>query len=61
MKLTQNELFQSKIFILLTKRVIDNKKFVQISSKTDLEELTKQHPWLLEELLVAKPDQLIKR
>ncbi len=33
-------------------------KAVLISPETDLESLPKEHPWLTEELLVAKPDQL---
>lgn len=35
--------------------------FVHVNEKTDLEELPKQHPWLLKKKLVVKPDQLIKR
>jgi len=36
-------------------------KFISVSSDTDLEALPQQHAWLLEEKLVVKPDQLIKR
>eukprot|EP00124_Ichthyophonus_hoferi_P000427 Ihof_evm20s15 gene=Ihof_evmTU20s15 len=34
---------------------------VQITKDTDVVALPKEHPWLLTEKLVAKPDQLIKR
>ncbi len=40
--------------------VIDD-KFVTVGPDTDLAELPKEHPWLREERLVVKPDQLIKR
>lgn len=36
-------------------------KGVLVGPDTDLESLPQQHPWLLTEPLVAKPDQLIKR
>lgn len=37
------------------------KRFVQVSPDTVLDELPIKHPWLLQTKLVAKPDQLIKR
>eukprot|EP00096_Caligus_rogercresseyi_P004195 TRINITY_DN1836_c0_g1_i1.p1 TRINITY_DN1836_c0_g1~~TRINITY_DN1836_c0_g1_i1.p1 ORF type:complete len:1079 (+),score=274.71 TRINITY_DN1836_c0_g1_i1:30-3266(+) len=36
-------------------------KFVSIDSSTNLAALPNDHPWLLNEKLVVKPDQLIKR
>ncbi len=36
-------------------------KFVTVTPETDLTELPNQHEWLVEEKLVVKPDQLIKR
>jgi len=35
--------------------------FAHVAEDTDLEELAKTHPWLLEKKLVVKPDQMIKR
>lgn len=35
--------------------------FVQVTTETNVDELTLGHPWLLKEKLVVKPDQLIKR
>jgi ATP citrate (pro-S)-lyase len=36
-------------------------KLAQISPSTQIDTLPSQHPWLSKDLLVAKPDQLIKR
>ncbi|MCE1246837.1 MAG: ATPase [Firmicutes bacterium] len=36
-------------------------RFVTVTPDTDMDALPSQHPWLLTEKLVAKPDQLIKR
>jgi len=35
--------------------------FVPVDPKTNLDDLPSEYPWLLEDKLVAKPDQLIKR
>ncbi|KAI2804006.1 hypothetical protein BLOT_008146 [Blomia tropicalis] len=36
-------------------------RFVSVDEKTNLNDLANQHPWLLSQPLVVKPDQLIKR
>ncbi|MBS3976750.1 MAG: hypothetical protein KGZ75_08530 [Syntrophomonadaceae bacterium] len=36
-------------------------RFVSVDPETDLNQLPQKHEWLLQEKLVAKPDQLIKR
>ncbi len=36
-------------------------RYLSIGPATDLASLATQHPWLLEERLVVKPDQLVKR
>uniref|UniRef100_A0A8C9RLG8 ATP-citrate synthase n=1 Tax=Scleropages formosus TaxID=113540 RepID=A0A8C9RLG8_SCLFO len=36
-------------------------KYARVGCDTDWERLTQEHPWLLAERLVVKPDQLIKR
>jgi ATP citrate (pro-S)-lyase len=36
-------------------------RFVSVDPETDLNQLPQKHEWLLQERLVAKPDQLIKR
>uniref|UniRef100_A0A3B3X603 ATP-citrate synthase n=1 Tax=Poecilia mexicana TaxID=48701 RepID=A0A3B3X603_9TELE len=41
--------------------VQDRVRYVNVTPATDLNLLAQQHPWLLSERLVVKPDQLIKR
>jgi ATP citrate (pro-S)-lyase len=36
-------------------------KYVSVGPGTDMKRLPKEHPWLLKERLVVKPDQIIKR
>ncbi|MEQ2177511.1 hypothetical protein GOODEAATRI_004300 [Goodea atripinnis] len=35
--------------------------YANVTAETDFQRLTQDHPWLLTERLVVKPDQLIKR
>uniref|UniRef100_A0A3Q2E0W9 ATP citrate synthase n=1 Tax=Cyprinodon variegatus TaxID=28743 RepID=A0A3Q2E0W9_CYPVA len=36
-------------------------RYANVTAETDFQRLTQEHPWLLTERLVVKPDQLIKR
>uniref|UniRef100_A0A3B3X3V6 ATP-citrate synthase n=1 Tax=Poecilia mexicana TaxID=48701 RepID=A0A3B3X3V6_9TELE len=36
-------------------------RYANVTTETDFQRLTQEHPWLLTERLVVKPDQLIKR
>ena len=42
-------------------RYVVDDKFVSVGPDTNVAALPEQHPWLVEERLVVKPDQLIKR
>jgi ATP citrate (pro-S)-lyase len=42
-------------------KFVTSNRNIQIDASTSLDSLPSQHPWLLNERLVAKPDQLIKR
>ncbi|XP_065278865.1 ATP-citrate synthase [Emys orbicularis] len=47
---------------ICTSSAIQNRfKYARVTSDTDWDRLTQDHPWLLTERLVVKPDQLIKR
>ncbi|XP_035389390.1 ATP-citrate synthase isoform X2 [Electrophorus electricus] len=48
-------------YICTTAAVQNRFRFASITAETDWERLTHDHPWLLTERLVVKPDQLIKR
>ncbi len=47
---------------ICTSSAIQNRfKYARVTPDTDWARLTQDHPWLLSERLVVKPDQLIKR
>uniref|UniRef100_A0A8B9RG11 ATP-citrate synthase n=1 Tax=Astyanax mexicanus TaxID=7994 RepID=A0A8B9RG11_ASTMX len=47
---------------ICTSAAVQNRfRYATVSADTDWERLTQDHPWLLTERLVVKPDQLIKR
>uniref|UniRef100_A0A8C8RI87 ATP-citrate synthase n=1 Tax=Pelusios castaneus TaxID=367368 RepID=A0A8C8RI87_9SAUR len=47
---------------ICTSSAIQNRfKYARVTSDTDWDRLVQDHPWLLTERLVVKPDQLIKR
>uniref|UniRef100_A0A8C6WG28 ATP-citrate synthase n=1 Tax=Neogobius melanostomus TaxID=47308 RepID=A0A8C6WG28_9GOBI len=47
---------------ICTSAAVQNRfRFAQVTAETDLDRLAQEHPWLLTEKLVVKPDQLIKR
>lgn len=48
-------------YICTTAAVQNRFKYAQVSYDTDWDKLVQDHPWLLTESLVVKPDQLIKR
>ncbi|XP_036428027.1 ATP-citrate synthase isoform X2 [Colossoma macropomum] len=48
-------------YICTTAAVQNRFRYATVTSETDWERLTQDHPWLLTERLVVKPDQLIKR
>lgn len=48
-------------YICTTAAVQNRFKYAQVSYDTDWDKLVQDHPWLLTEPLVVKPDQLIKR
>ncbi|KAK7919545.1 hypothetical protein WMY93_010829 [Mugilogobius chulae] len=47
---------------ICTSAAVQNRfKYATVTTDTDWDRLTQEHPWLLTEKLVVKPDQLIKR
>uniref|UniRef100_A0AAQ4QE34 ATP-citrate synthase n=1 Tax=Gasterosteus aculeatus aculeatus TaxID=481459 RepID=A0AAQ4QE34_GASAC len=47
---------------ICTSAAVQNRfRYANVTAETDLDRLAKEHPWLLTERLVVKPDQLIKR
>ncbi|XP_075702199.1 ATP-citrate synthase isoform X2 [Rhinoderma darwinii] len=48
-------------YICTTAAVQNRFKYAQVTYDTDWDKLVQDHPWLLTEPLVVKPDQLIKR
>uniref|UniRef100_A0A8C4HX90 ATP-citrate synthase n=1 Tax=Dicentrarchus labrax TaxID=13489 RepID=A0A8C4HX90_DICLA len=47
---------------ICTSAAVQNRfRYVNVTAETDFERLARDHPWLLVERLVVKPDQLIKR
>ncbi|XP_056152651.1 ATP-citrate synthase-like isoform X2 [Lampris incognitus] len=48
-------------YICTTAAVQNRFRYANVTSETDWDRLTQEHPWLLTERLVVKPDQLIKR
>ncbi|KAI4895234.1 hypothetical protein NFI96_028004 [Prochilodus magdalenae] len=47
---------------ICTSAAVQNRfRYATVTAETDWERLTQDHPWLLTEKLVVKPDQLIKR
>uniref|UniRef100_A0A8C5A2V7 ATP-citrate synthase n=1 Tax=Gadus morhua TaxID=8049 RepID=A0A8C5A2V7_GADMO len=47
---------------ICTAAAVQNRfRYANVTTETDWERLTQEHPWLLTEKLVVKPDQLIKR
>ncbi|XP_037400204.1 ATP-citrate synthase isoform X1 [Pygocentrus nattereri] len=48
-------------YICTTAAVQNRFRYATVTSETDWERLTQDHPWLQTEQLVVKPDQLIKR
>uniref|UniRef100_A0A8C2WKB2 ATP-citrate synthase n=1 Tax=Cyclopterus lumpus TaxID=8103 RepID=A0A8C2WKB2_CYCLU len=47
---------------ICTSAAVQNRfRYASVTAETDWERLTQEHPWLLTERLVVKPDQLIKR
>uniref|UniRef100_A0A3B3E1S2 ATP citrate synthase n=1 Tax=Oryzias melastigma TaxID=30732 RepID=A0A3B3E1S2_ORYME len=47
---------------LSTSAAVQNRfRYANVTPETNLDKLTQEHPWLLTERLVVKPDQLIKR
>ncbi|XP_053309008.1 ATP-citrate synthase isoform X2 [Spea bombifrons] len=48
-------------FICTAAAVQNRFKYARVTYDTDWDRLTQEHPWLLTEPLVVKPDQLIKR
>ncbi|XP_072524063.1 ATP-citrate synthase [Salminus brasiliensis] len=48
-------------YICTTAAVQNRFRYATATAETDWERLTQDHPWLLTERLVVKPDQLIKR
>ncbi|XP_076843218.1 ATP-citrate synthase isoform X2 [Brachyhypopomus gauderio] len=47
---------------ICTSAAVQNRfRYASVTAETDWEQLTHDHPWLLTERLVVKPDQLIKR
>ncbi|XP_035260855.1 ATP-citrate synthase isoform X1 [Anguilla anguilla] len=47
---------------ICTSAAVQNRfRYASVTKETDWERLTQDHPWLLTERLVVKPDQLIKR
>ncbi|CAF96146.1 unnamed protein product, partial [Tetraodon nigroviridis] len=47
---------------ICTSAAVQNRfRYARVTAETDFDRLAKEHPWLLTERLVVKPDQLIKR
>uniref|UniRef100_A0A8C2ZW95 ATP-citrate synthase n=1 Tax=Cyclopterus lumpus TaxID=8103 RepID=A0A8C2ZW95_CYCLU len=47
---------------ICTSAAVQNRfRYANVAAETDFERLAQEHPWLLTERLVVKPDQLIKR
>uniref|UniRef100_A0A8C5C0D4 ATP-citrate synthase n=1 Tax=Gadus morhua TaxID=8049 RepID=A0A8C5C0D4_GADMO len=47
---------------ICTSAAVQNRfRYANVTAETDFDRLAKEHPWLLTERLVVKPDQLIKR
>ncbi|KAF3846016.1 hypothetical protein F7725_003094 [Dissostichus mawsoni] len=47
---------------ICTSAAVQNRfRYANVKAETDFDQLVKEHPWLLTERLVVKPDQLIKR
>uniref|UniRef100_H2TQH4 ATP-citrate synthase n=1 Tax=Takifugu rubripes TaxID=31033 RepID=H2TQH4_TAKRU len=47
---------------ICTSAAVQNRfRYARVTAETDWDRLTQEHPWLLTERLVVKPDQLIKR
>uniref|UniRef100_A0AAY4AA59 ATP-citrate synthase n=1 Tax=Denticeps clupeoides TaxID=299321 RepID=A0AAY4AA59_9TELE len=47
---------------ICTSAAVQNRfRYANVTAETDWDRLTQDHPWLLSERLVVKPDQLIKR
>uniref|UniRef100_A0A8C9ZLH8 ATP citrate synthase n=1 Tax=Sander lucioperca TaxID=283035 RepID=A0A8C9ZLH8_SANLU len=47
---------------ICTSAAVQNRfRYASVTSETDWDRLSQEHPWLLTERLVVKPDQLIKR
>ncbi|XP_033945628.1 ATP-citrate synthase [Pseudochaenichthys georgianus] len=47
---------------ICTSAAVQNRfRYANVKAETDFDQLAKEHPWLLTERLVVKPDQLIKR
>ncbi|XP_037319378.2 ATP-citrate synthase isoform X1 [Pungitius pungitius] len=47
---------------ICTSAAVQNRfRYASVTAETDWQRLTQEHPWLLTERLVIKPDQLIKR
>ncbi|KAL6103206.1 acly [Pungitius sinensis] len=47
---------------ICTSAAVQNRfRYANVTAETDLDRLATEHPWLLTERLVVKPDQLIKR
>uniref|UniRef100_A0A3P8VAY4 ATP-citrate synthase n=1 Tax=Cynoglossus semilaevis TaxID=244447 RepID=A0A3P8VAY4_CYNSE len=47
---------------ICTSAAVQNRfSYARVTPETDLDRLTQEHPWLLTQRLVVKPDQLIKR
>uniref|UniRef100_A0A673ALJ2 ATP-citrate synthase n=1 Tax=Sphaeramia orbicularis TaxID=375764 RepID=A0A673ALJ2_9TELE len=48
-------------YICTTAAVQNRFRYATVTAETDWDHITQEHPWLLTERLVVKPDQLIKR
>ncbi|TMS15497.1 ATP-citrate synthase [Larimichthys crocea] len=47
---------------ICTSAAVQNRfRYVNVTAETDFDRVAREHPWLLTERLVVKPDQLIKR
>uniref|UniRef100_A0A667Y6Q3 ATP citrate synthase n=1 Tax=Myripristis murdjan TaxID=586833 RepID=A0A667Y6Q3_9TELE len=47
---------------ICTSAAVQNRfRYANVTAETDFDRLTEEHPWLLTQRLVVKPDQLIKR
>ncbi|KAJ8264753.1 hypothetical protein GJAV_G00154490 [Gymnothorax javanicus] len=59
---TSNFYGKVRVFLRTEQPSVQNRfKYACVTDDTDWDRLTQDHPWLLTERLVVKPDQLIKR